>query len=145
MMRRPPRDPKAAILTPEMLRQVGVYGVLIAGCTLAALAWGLTGATGNATRASTLAFLTLAYGQIFHLGNARSVDPVVRWRSVVANRWALAAVGAAGGLQVLATTYPPLARLLGMDLPTPIDLLIVLGLALVPAMLGQAAKTLRRV
>jgi magnesium-transporting ATPase (P-type) len=76
VMRQPPRDPKAQILFPAMLRQVGIYGALIAGCTLAAYAWGLT-ASGDAARASTLAFLTLAYGQIFHLGNARGDWPAV--------------------------------------------------------------------
>jgi Ca2+-transporting ATPase len=144
VMRQPPRDPKAQILFPAMLRQVGIYGALIAGCTLAAYAWGLT-ASGDAARASTLAFLTLAYGQIFHLGNARSDDPVVRWRRAVANRSALAAVGVAGGLQVLAITYPPLTQVLGVARPDAIDLLVAFGLALVPAVIGQAIKALRRV
>jgi hypothetical protein len=62
----------------------------------------------------------------------------------VANRWALGAVVLAGGLQVLAAAAPPLSRVLGVR---PVDgeaALVVLGLALVPAVLGQAIKTLHR-
>ncbi|HEY9442943.1 MAG TPA: cation-transporting P-type ATPase [Gemmatimonadales bacterium] len=143
VMRQPPRDPKAQILFPAMLWRVGIYGALIAGCTIAAYAWGLRG-DGSTARASTLAFLTLAYGQIFHLGNARSDEPVVRWRKVVANRWALAAVAVAGGFQLLAIAAPPLARVLGVHRPEAMDLLVALVLALVPAVIGQGAKALGR-
>jgi hypothetical protein len=53
--------------------------------------------------------------------------------------------GVAGGLQVLAITYPPLARVLGVARPDAIDLLVAFGLALVPDVIGQAIKALRRV
>jgi Ca2+-transporting ATPase len=143
VMRQPPRDPQAAILSPAMLWRVGAYGALIAVCTLAAFAWTWTPGVDESTRASTLAFLTLAYGQIFHLGNARSARPVLRWRRVVANRWALAAVAVAGGLQLLTITYAPLAGLLGVSRSALTDLPVVLALALAPALIGQAAKALR--
>jgi Ca2+-transporting ATPase len=142
VMRQPPRDPKAAILSSGMLWRVGVYGAVIAGCTLAAFVW--ASRSGDPARASTLAFLTLAYAQIFHLGNARSTEPVVRWRRAIANPWALAAVAVAGALQLLAVAYPPLARVLGVVTPAWTDLPVVLGLALLPALAGQLAKGLRR-
>jgi Ca2+-transporting ATPase len=96
------------------------------------------------SRASTLTFLTLAFAQIFHLGNARSSGPVLTWGIIVGNRFALGAVALAGSLQVLAVTYPPLVRVLGVRPPDRDDWLVVLALALVPAVLGQAVKALRR-
>jgi Ca2+-transporting ATPase len=142
VMRQPPRDPRAAILSAGMLWRVAVYGAVIAGCTLGAFVW--ASGSGDRARASTLAFLTLAYAQIFHLGNARSAEPVMRWRRAIANPWALAAVGVAGGLQLLAIAYPPLARVLGVVTPAWSDLPVVLGLASLPAVAGQLAKALRR-
>ena len=143
-MRQPPRDPRAALLSGSMIRGTLVYGALIAACALAAFAWGSSGADGGAYRASTLGFLTLAFAQVLHLGNARSGGPVLSWRRASANPWALGAVLLAGALQLLAVYYPPLARVLEIEPPGGRDWLVVLTLALVPAAAGQAAKLLRR-
>lgn len=143
VMRQPPRDPRSALLSGRIIGETLVYGALIAGCALAAFGWGLKGPAGGAERASTLAFLTLAFAQVFHLGNARSAGPVLSFRRAVANRWALGAVVLAGALQLLAVFYPPLARVLGVLPPDPRDWLVVFTLALVPATAGQAAKLWR--
>ncbi len=87
--------------------------------------------------------MTLALAQILHLGNARSSGPVLAPRSALANRAALAAVALAGGLQLLAGFFPPLARVLGV---TPLSgnqwvLVAVLGAA--PAIVGQLVKVIR--
>jgi len=58
----------------------------------------------------------------------------------VGNRFALGAVVLALVLQVLAVTVPPLARVLRVQPPDARDWLVVLGLAVVPAVLGQARK-----
>jgi P-type Ca2+ transporter type 2C len=135
IMRQPPRDPREAILSARMLRATAAYGALIALCALAAFAW---------ERASTLPFLTLAFAQILHLGNARSSGPVLSWRGIVGNRLALGAVALAGGLQVLAVAYAPLAQLLEVRMPAPREWLLVISLALVPAVAGQAIKVFQR-
>jgi Ca2+-transporting ATPase len=139
-MRQPPRDPRAALLSGGMIRETLVYGALIAACALAAFAWGMLEGEGAPARATTLAFLTLALAQIFHLGNARSGGPVLRWGRASANPWALGAVALAAGLLALAVYWPPLARVLALRPPDPRDWLVVLTLALVPAIGGQAAK-----
>jgi P-type Ca2+ transporter type 2C len=143
-MRQPPRDPRAALLSGEMIRGTLLYGGLIAACSLAAYAWGAYGGSGGPLRASTLAFLTLAFAQVLHLGNARSGGPVLSWRRASANRWALGAVALAVALQLLAVYYPPLAGVLEIERPGAGDWLVVITLATVPAIAGQAAKLLRR-
>ena len=75
VMQRPPRNPQEAILSRAFLTSVFVYGALIAAVTLVAFAWALRYAPGHAT---TVAFLTLALTQVFHLGNARSSGAVLR-------------------------------------------------------------------
>lgn len=134
LMRQPPRDPHAALLSAPMIRSILGYGTLIAACSLAAYAWG----------GSTLAFLTLALAQVFHLGNARSAAPVTVWHRAVSNRYALAAVALAVALQAAAMHYPPLTRVLGVTPPDARGWLVAITLATVPALLGQTAKLLRR-
>jgi Ca2+-transporting ATPase len=140
VMRRPPEDPRAPILNAPATRAVVGYAILIAGVTLAAIAWGLSGHDGGAARATTLAFLTLGVSQILHLGNARSTDPVATRARAVSNRYAVAAALAALGLQALAVHWHPLATVLGAATPGLADWGVVLGLSLVPPVVGQLLK-----
>jgi Ca2+-transporting ATPase len=134
------RDPRAAILSRSMVVAILVYGTLIAACTLAAFAWGLLGPGGSYTQGSTLAFVTLALAQVFHLGNARSVRPVTAWRRVVSNRYALAAAGLAVALQVAAVHYHPLVLALRVEPPDYRAWIVAVLLAAVPAVAGQLVK-----
>jgi Ca2+-transporting ATPase len=141
VMTRPPRSPQEALLSRSFLGSVLLYAVLICGCTTAAFLWGLPG---GASRANAMAFMTLGVAQILHLGNARSLDPVLQPARALANPSALLAVAVSIGLQLAAMFFAPLARVLGVE---PLGLrswAIVLGLAAVPAVAGQAWKLLRR-
>ncbi|HEU4647697.1 MAG TPA: cation-translocating P-type ATPase [Gemmatimonadales bacterium] len=138
VMRRPPQDPRTAILPPRLAWQTIGFAVLIAGVTLSAFLWALR--TGPVERAITVSFMTLALAQIFHLGNARSRRPVLAPQLAVSNRYALAAVALAVGLQLLATAIPTLARALHLH---PLDRsawLVIVAAAAIPALVGQALK-----
>jgi magnesium-transporting ATPase (P-type) len=74
-MRRPPADPHQEILSRAFLLRVVAYASLILVGTMAAIVWGLRQ---SHEQASTMAFMTLAFAQILHLGNARSERPVLR-------------------------------------------------------------------
>jgi Ca2+-transporting ATPase len=141
VMRRPPRDPHAAILSHRFLLGVGFYGAMMTAVTLAAFLWGLRG--GDAVLATTLSFTTLSLAQILHLGNARSRAAVLGLRAATANAFALGAVVLTVGLQLLALYLPPLQRLLDVVPLGTAEWMVVLPLAAAPAMVGQALK-LRR-
>jgi len=145
VMRQPPRNPDAAILSRSMLRATVGYGALIALFALAAFAWGLSGVGGSMDRARTLTFMALAFGQVFHLGNARSGGPVLAPGQAMANRFAVAAVVLAVGLQVLAAALPWLAGILGMVPVDGRDWLVVGLLGVAPGVIGQAIKWTRPV
>jgi len=90
-----------------------------------------------------VAFLTLGLAQILHLGNARSHGPVLALARIFANRHALGAVALAIGLQWLVTAWTPLATVLGVRAVSPGDWGVIALLALTPAVLGQAIKSVR--
>ena len=140
VMHRPPRDPQQAILSARFLRSIGFYGLMIAGATLGAFMIALER---DASRAGTVAFVTLALAQGFHLGNARSTEPVLApWR-VLANKWAIAALLLVIVLQALALYVPALAEVLNVVPLTAVEWALAVGMALIPAVLGQTLKVAR--
>ena len=118
----------------------------ITAVTLAAFVYALPGAPADsgAARPITFAFMTLALAQLFHLGNARSRSAVLGRQTATANRWALAAVALVLVLQLAAVYIPPLARLLRLVPLGPADWLIIVPLALLPAIVGQLLKLRRK-
>jgi Ca2+-transporting ATPase len=117
------------------------YSVLITAVTLAAFVATLEE---NPERARTVAFMTLTFAQIFHLGNARSIGPVLSFTRAVANRYAVGALVLSSGLQVLAFVVPPIASVLHLGPLTAGDVMLIAGLSVVPAVVGQGIKVLSR-
>jgi Ca2+-transporting ATPase len=137
VMRRPPRNPRDAILSARFLGGILLYGGFITGSALAAFLWALRAAPEQAVSA---AFMTLALAQTLHLGNARSAEAVVRPRRVGANAYALGAVALSIGLQLAAMYVEPLSLVLRVQ---PLDAAawaVVVGLSIVPAAAGQLLK-----
>ena len=87
--------------------------------------------------------MTLALAQLFHLGNARAHGPVVRPARAFANPWALGAVPLVLALQLLALYWTPLARVLETAPLDPGEWLVVAGLSLLPAVVGQTIELLQ--
>jgi len=136
VMERPPRNPQEALLSRQFLSSVAFYGLLITVSTLAAF---LLQLDGPIRRAQTVAFMTLAFAQLFHLVNARSDGPL-KGRMYVSNPYALVALALSIGLQLLASYLAPLARVLGVQ---PLDgrtWFLVVSFAMIPASIGQAIK-----
>ena len=143
VMARPPRDPGAALLSGGMARSAIGYAAAICVCSLAAFGWGLARWPGDPGHATTLTFATLALAQVFHLGNARSQGPVVTRGRTLANPYAIGALLLVLLLQWVALAWPPLAGVLRTEALSLADWAVVMGLSLVPALLGQGLKALR--
>jgi P-type Ca2+ transporter type 2C len=143
LMQQPPRRPADTIVSWPFMREIAVYALLIAAPVLAAIVWQtVTGV--EYARAITINFAALGLAQLLHLGNARDDEPVLSWRRAVANRAALAALGVGALSMFVAVQIPALAHLLHL-VPLAIgDWVLVGGLALVPAVAGQALKVARR-
>lgn len=137
IMARPPRDPRAAMLSARFLRAIVFHGTTIAAVTLLAFWWSLP--FGEA-QASTMAFMTLALAQLFHLGNARSHAPVLALGQAQSNPWALAAVALVVALQVASVSLEPLREILHTAPLGAREWLLAGSLAAVPAIAGQSLR-----
>jgi len=140
VMRRRPRAPRSSILSPSLLRAGIAYSGLIAGCVLVVFVLGLRAHPETPRHAVTMAFMTLALAQLFHLGNARSRAHVLAPRRALANPLAVGAVILVVALQLLALYFQPLRHLLDLVPLTFTEWSLVIGLSLVPAIAGQSIK-----
>jgi len=137
VMRRQPMRPGVAILSGAFVSRILFYGVLIATASLGAFVWALQHSPDHAT---TVGFMTLALAQIFHLTTARGVTSSEPSTSVRSNPYALGAAGLSIGLQIIAVYVTPVAQVLQTVRPGLSDWLIIIGLAAVPALVGQAIR-----
>jgi len=69
-MDQPPRADDAAILSPQRMWRIALYGLTMAVGTLGVYAWAM--AAGDTARAMTLAFTTFVLFQFFNIFNART-------------------------------------------------------------------------
>jgi Ca2+-transporting ATPase len=134
VMKRPPQSPQDAILSRSFLLRITGWAALIAAVTLAAFVWTLRT---DPPRATTVGFMTLALAQIFHLGTARGPGQMLSRRRMFANPWAIGAVVLSVGLQLIALYTLPIASVLRVSPPTGPQWLLILSLAVVPAIVGQ--------
>jgi P-type Ca2+ transporter type 2C len=141
VMHRPPRFPQEAILSWSFVAGILSYAGLITASTLLAFYWALDGAAGQA---QTVAFMTLAFAQILHLGNARSTEAVLSPARITANRYALAALSLSIGLQLAPMYLEPLPTVLHVAPLARQQWMVVVVAALVPAVVGQTLKASRR-
>jgi len=70
--------------------------------------------------------------------------PVLRLERALANPYAVAGAGLALLLQLAAAMVEPLARILRVTPLDAVEWMVVVGLALLPALGGQALKLFRR-
>jgi Ca2+-transporting ATPase len=137
VMERPPRDPQEAILSRAFLSSVVLYAGLITVSTLVAFLWALRYVPAQAT---TIGFMTLAFAQIFHLGNARSSGTVLRLASALSNPYAVGAVVLCVALQLAAMYVEPLADVLRVRPMGVRDWFVVLGCSSLAAVFGQTLR-----
>jgi magnesium-transporting ATPase (P-type) len=90
-----------------------------------------------------MAFVTLSFAQLVHLGNARSGSSLLSIARATGNPYALAALGLSLALQILAVHLAPLARLLGAVRLDGQDWLVAMSFGAIPAVVGEGIKLTR--
>jgi Ca2+-transporting ATPase len=143
VMRRPPRPVRESLLPRAMAVATVAYALGIAAVTMAAYWWGANAAGRPEGHGVTMSFMTLAFAQIFHLGNARSSSHVLSRNRVFANRYAFGAVAVAIVLQIATLQVPWLAAILRLTGFSTVDWIVALTLSAIPAVAGQWLKAAR--
>ena len=143
VMRRPPRDPSEALLSRPFARRIAAYGALMAMAVFAVVGWSRNAGI-SAERALTMNFLTLAFAQLMHVGNARAAHSIFSLRREKVNLYAVAAVAGVALIQVAAVHVDVWASALHLTPLAPSEWGIVVAASLVPAVAGQLARASRR-
>jgi Ca2+-transporting ATPase len=137
LMREPPRDPREPLLTRRHWRQIFALGAVIALCVMAALAAALLWLERPAPEAITIAFLTLAMAQLWHVFSMRNRGSGWIANEITRNPWVWAALALCLGLLLLAVYWPPLAAVLSLAPPGAAGWALAVALSLAPLLAGQ--------
>ena len=139
VMRQPPPPPGSALLDRNALVTTGVDATVMAATTLGAFGLALA-RSGDGARASTVAFSSLAGGQLLYALACRS-DAQPGLRRLRDSPFLLAGVGGMLALQAATLVVPPLRGLLRT---TPIgvaDLVLIGAAATTPVLVRETLKT----
>lgn len=124
IMKEKPRDVNESILANNTWSRVLIRGTVMGMMVYLAFIWAARmGATSN--QAQTVAFLTLVFGQLWHVFDARSSKTIFR-RNPFENKHLLAAVLFAGVSSILVTTIPFFNTVMGTaQLPIIVYLMVI--------------------
>lgn len=142
VMKRKPRNPEQAIVTKRFLVQVLGNGALIGLGALLVFMYGLNAGYSEEV-ARTMAFSTMAFGQLFHIFNVRGGSVFESGKRIFNNRYLNGALLISFALQVLVVYLPFFNDVMGTQ---PLNaykwLIITLG-SLVPTLMIQLFRWYR--
>lgn len=144
VMKRAPRDPKEPIITRDSIMQMGRESIVLTAGGMAAYGWGIY-RYGLGPRAGTIAFSTLAAGQLIHSLSCRSeYYTIFDKERLPANPYLSGALVLTLGMQVLTLIFPPLRNLLRLSPIGILDAVVAAGGAIAPLLINEAIKTKTR-
>lgn len=143
VMDREPRPPREPVLTTHHWRAIVAWSVLIAACVLAALgvAWGWFAF--DEKRAVTISFLTLGFSKLWFVFNLRDRGSSFFRNDVIRNPWIWGAIVLCAALLLAAVYLPGLNDILSTEDPGWKGWLLLLGLSLIPLLVGFAVPQIR--
>ena len=135
-----PRDPSDKLLNSSFIRNMLIYGSMIAAVTITAFYLG--DPVHNVQTAMTMAFATLTLARLFHGFNLRSKYSLVRI-GLCSNRWSLAAFGVGVLLLALVLCIPAARSAFAASSLTGAQTASVAVLAGLPTIIIQGFRILR--
>jgi Ca2+-transporting ATPase len=136
VLREKPRSANDSILNKKTIFGIGLEGILIAICTLAAYA---VGYGINAATASTMAFATICLARLFHGMGSRSDRPLTAI-GFLTNKFSVVALLIGVALLHAVLLIPALHSLFSVVTLSSLNLLIVYGFSLLPTIILQIKK-----
>lgn len=144
LMKRKPRRPDARLLDGRRLVAIGGEGLMLSGIALGAFAYNLYGLHQSVEQSRTVAFTVMVVAQLVHAFNCRSNRLSLFQLGVGTNRALLWAFLLSLLVQVSVLTLPAAGPVFKV-VPLPAeDWVLMGGMAILPFMLMEAVKWLRR-
>ncbi len=140
VLSRPPRDPNDPIIRSYDFKRIAFESAVLSAGALGAYGYGIV-RYGIAPRASTIAFMSLSMGQIFHSISCRSEKhSIFNKEKLPPNKYLNIAITGSLAIQLLSMIVPGLRGLLGITPINIIDGIVITGGALVPLLVNESTK-----
>jgi Ca2+-transporting ATPase len=144
IMKQPPRDKYAPILTKAHWIHVMIYGAVLTSAVLGALVISLY-VLGLPERESvTISFLTLAFAQLWHVFNMRERSSGIFNNAIIRNPFIWGALALCTVLLLLTLYVPILSSVLKIAHPGFKGMTLMFGMSLIPLVAGQLFISLFR-
>jgi P-type Ca2+ transporter type 2C len=140
VMERPPRDPKLLIVSDRDWISISLYAATMTLAVLAAVIYYRHFISTDSKITNNVAFITLAFAQLFHVFNMSSLHSNLLVNEITKNKFVWIALLICTLLLLLVYAIPQMRLILGLELlPANVWLLSILA-GLVPLVLVQAYK-----
>jgi len=142
ILNRVPRAKTEGLLQKRHWQAIISYSFMMTISVVAAFIWATALPEKPESYANTVAFLTLALGQLWHVFNMRSRNASILNNQITSNPFVWSALLFCGVILTFTILWQPLADVLHI---TPLDRngwLVVIGASLLPLIIGQTAKVI---
>jgi Ca2+-transporting ATPase len=140
--RKPPRPADEPVLRRRDWTRIGVYGVLLAIASFVAFWWSIRINGAGPEEASTVAFLTIGFGQLFHVFTMREAGSAIIKNTITRNAWVWLALLFCAAAMLLAVHLPLFADVLSFVPPGLKNWQIIAVCSVIPALIGQFHRTI---
>lgn len=142
IMKKPPRSPKKDIIDNKDWIAIMIYAIIMTLSVAFAVIYCQQIITSDDKIANNVAFITLAFAQLFHVFNMSSLSSKLLVNDITNNKFVWLAVLICTGFMVLVYLSPQMRLVLGLvELPTKVWLVSILA-SLIPLVMVQLYKVI---
>lgn len=142
IMKIPPRNPDEPILTGKLLIRIALQSIAISVASLLSYIWGLSTYNGDLTKARTVIFACLITAELLRAFSSRSLNYTLFKIGFFTNKTMVYAVLASFALLLVVIYVPFLQPIFHTAALGLYDWCVILGLAIIPLIVGELGKTL---
>lgn len=144
IMEEKPRDPKEPLLDKDTSIVIAIQSIAITIATLGAYYYGIKTYGLDSEGSRTLAFATLITSELLRAYSARNADHTLGEIGAFTNKTMVIATAVSFVLMVLVLYVPFLADLFDVIAPSIRDWAMIIGLSVIPLILGEIRKKVMR-
>jgi P-type Ca2+ transporter type 2C len=142
VMEEPPKDPKAAILSNKNWITIVIYALTMTVAVMVAIVYSQQITHVSDEVLNNIAFITLAFAQLFHVFNMSSFHSKFFINEITRNKFVWFAIIICSGLMVLIYAFPQARLVLGLvELPFAVWTVSILA-SLIPLVVVQTYKAI---